>query len=95
MESSVWVRYVNHLVKEVDGGHWHLILTPILKLDEGKSAVFGMLDFKHDDGLAAVVSELRGGGGSGGGVAHAHSIVLKGFLCNIFLHVFAIIFIFI
>ena len=83
---------VNNLVEKVEGCDGDLIFAPILELDEGKSAVFGMLDFKHDDRFAAVVSELRGGGS---GVAHAQSVDLKRFLRKNFLRVFAIIFIFI
>lgn len=88
----IWGEAVNNLVEKVNGANGHLIFAPILELDEGKSAVFGMLDFKHDDRLSTVVCELRGGGG---GVAHAQSVDLKGFLRKNFLLVFAIIFIFI
>ena len=86
VESNVWGETVNNLVEEVDGGDGNLILAPILELDEGKSAVFGMLDFKHDDGLPAVVSELRGGGGVGSGVAHAQRIAEQPIFRKNFLH---------
>jgi hypothetical protein len=89
----VWGELVNNLVEKVNGGDWHLILAPILELDEGKSAVFGMLDIKHDYRLSAVVCELRGG--VGGGVAHAQSVAEKRFRRKNFLRVFAIILFFI
>ena len=84
---------VNNLVEKVDGGDGNLIFASIFELDEGKRSVFGMLDFKHDDRLPAIVCELRGGVGVG--VGHVQRIAEKRLRRKNFLRIFAIIFIFI
>ena len=81
-ECSGWGETVNNLVEKVDSANGNLIFAPILELDEGKSAVFGMLDFKHDDRLVAVVCELRGGVG----VGHVQRIAEKRLRHKNFLH---------
>ena len=83
-ECMIWGETVNNLVEKVEGCDGDLIFAPILELDEGKSAVFGMLDFKHDDRLSTVVCELRGGVGVG--VGHVQRIAEKRLRHKNFLH---------
>jgi len=87
-ECSEWGEVVNNLVEKVESSYGDLIFAPVFKLDKGKSAIFGMLDFEHDDRFSAVVCELKGGGGGGvgGGVGHAQRIAEKRLRRKNFLH---------
>ena len=73
-ECSGWGEAVNNLVEKVNGANGNLIFAPILELDEGESAVFGMFYVKNNYAFATIVCELRGGVGVGGGVGHAQSL---------------------
>jgi len=75
---------VNNLVEKVERGDGNLIFAPVFKLNESKRSVFSMFNFKNNDGLSAIVCELRGG--VGGGVGHVQRIAEKRFRRKNFLH---------